>query len=307
METSKLSLPQAQEQFVDMMRRLDENAISGFFSWIQNNWINDLDVKSNDMSDAMLDTIARDLRDSLPLEAILPSENIRPPSSGKNADCDPKTTVHVDAFLYDDELVDKLCEDGHLARNYCTQCGSHKTRPLTFISHSASTERLHFIFQCMLPPLDGKIVLDIGSRLGAVLYGAYVFTQAEKIVGVEMNSELCAMQMGVVCRYKLQDRIQVVEADISSRPDIIMAADVIIMNNVFEFFLSTKRQHELWSFLRHTIKTGTLLVTIPPLEQSETGIDLSTWVEEIPAFNLEGAKPTMSEEEMQELGLYKVK
>jgi hypothetical protein len=29
------------------------------------------------------------------------------------------------------------------------------------------------MFRKLLPPLDGKTVLDVGSRLGAVLYGAF--------------------------------------------------------------------------------------------------------------------------------------
>ncbi len=49
----------------------------------------------------------------------------------QNSDCDPKTTIHVDAFLYDDDLVDNLCDEGKLPRNYCTECGSRNTKPLS--------------------------------------------------------------------------------------------------------------------------------------------------------------------------------
>lgn len=41
-----------------------------------------------------------------------------------------KPAVHVDAFLYDDEIIDSLCEEGKMSRNYCLACGSHKTAPL---------------------------------------------------------------------------------------------------------------------------------------------------------------------------------
>ena len=43
---------------------------------------------------------------------------------------DPKNTIYVDAFLYDDERFDELCDDGKLSRNYCTNCGSHDVKPL---------------------------------------------------------------------------------------------------------------------------------------------------------------------------------
>jgi hypothetical protein len=39
--------------------------------------------------------------------------------------------VHVDAFLYDDELYDELCDEGKLSRNYCVDCGSRNIRPLS--------------------------------------------------------------------------------------------------------------------------------------------------------------------------------
>lgn len=40
-----------------------------------------------------------------------------------------------------------------------------------FISHSFSIPELQFLFQNVLPDLTGKLVIDVGSRLGAVLYG----------------------------------------------------------------------------------------------------------------------------------------
>jgi hypothetical protein len=72
-----------------------------------------------------------------------------------------------------------------------------------------------------------------------------------------------------------QDRIEVVEANVAHRPDIIHAAHVIIMNNVFEFFLEPEQQISVWKFLRQTIKSGTLLVTVPPLEDTFSCLQVS--------------------------------
>lgn len=105
-------------------------------------------------------------------------------------------TVHVDSFLYSDEQVDSLCEEGAMSRNYCLRCGSTQTAPLggppmisemfvccqtcspsssfvpaAFISHSFSATELKFLFQNVLPDLSGRTLVDVGSRLGAVLYG----------------------------------------------------------------------------------------------------------------------------------------
>lgn len=42
----------------------------------------------------------------------------------------PLPMVHVDAFLYDDDFLDTMCEEGRMSRNYCTECGSYKTASL---------------------------------------------------------------------------------------------------------------------------------------------------------------------------------
>lgn len=39
-----------------------------------------------------------------------------------------------------------------------------------FISHSFSLMELKFLYQHVLPDLTGKVVVDVGSRLGAVLF-----------------------------------------------------------------------------------------------------------------------------------------
>jgi hypothetical protein len=84
-------------------------------------------------------------------------------------------TVHVDAFLYTDDDVDALVDHGDLQRNYCLDCGSKNTKPLSksivdlfcrfdnnlefpvdFISHSMSRERLDYVFNAMLAPDQTK-------------------------------------------------------------------------------------------------------------------------------------------------------
>ncbi|KDR10605.1 uncharacterized protein LOC110837842 [Zootermopsis nevadensis] len=309
--SDKLTLPEAQEGFLNIVRKLnDSDNFKQLLNWIQWNWLNDGKLKESDTSEEILDSIAADLRSSLPLEAVLPSEIIRAPTFGKNSDCEQQHTVHVDAFLYDDEMVDVLCDEGKIPRSCCLQCGSLNTRPLTFISHSLSRERLLFIFKSMLPPLDGKVVLDVGSRLGAALYGACVYSKASKIVGVEINADFCNIQKKIIEKYNFQDRIEIIEANIAHRPDIILAVDVVIMNNVFEFFVEPEQQISIWKFLRQTTKSGTLLVTVPPLEETfsylQTGIVLSEWVQELPLYNPDAAGITMSAEEMQELKHYRV-
>ncbi|RXN19266.1 bromodomain adjacent to zinc finger domain 1A isoform X1 [Labeo rohita] len=169
----------------------------------------------------------------------------------------PHPTVHVDAFLYDEEAVDSLCEEGKMSRNYCLNCGSHRTAPLEFISHSFSIPELQFLFHNVLPDLTGKLVVDVGSRLGAVLFGGYLYSAASQLVGVEISSEFVKLQTMAVEKYGFSDRIQVVHADIRSQAALVQNSDVLIMNNVFEYFMEPSEQmHE---FFERTILCNSLV------------------------------------------------
>lgn len=47
--------------------------------------------------------------------------------------------------------------------------------PTDFISHSFSIPELQFLFEKVLPDLSGRTLVDVGSRLGAVLYAVSHF------------------------------------------------------------------------------------------------------------------------------------
>lgn len=203
---------------------------------------------------------------------------------------------------------------------------------LVYLSHSMSHDGLLFIFKVLLPTLKDKIVLDIGSRLGAVLYGvkileiiyycicnrdnvvnkliyyrisnkkvfiyniynnnllnilisgfqAYVYTDARKIIGVEMNEEFCNLQNEIICKYKMDDRISILHKRIEEVPEIIKQSNVIIINNSFEFYLSRDVQIGIWKFLKVAIKPGTLLITRPSVEAIfktlSIGISVEKWL-----------------------------
>ena len=56
------------------------------------------------------------------------------------------SVFHLDAFLYDDELEQRLVEEGAIPRALCNKCGSRDTTPISkFINHHAkSNERKTF-------------------------------------------------------------------------------------------------------------------------------------------------------------------
>lgn len=41
-----------------------------------------------------------------------------------------RPTLHVDSFLYDEDQVDSLCQEGTMSRSFCLSCGSYRTAPL---------------------------------------------------------------------------------------------------------------------------------------------------------------------------------
>lgn len=63
-----------------------------------------------------------------------------------------------------------------------------------------------------------------------------------------------------------------------------LLADVVVLNNVFEFFLPVDEQIRTWKILReHLTKPGCVLVTVPSLEEAtifndKACIDLNSWV-----------------------------
>ncbi|XP_052594504.1 uncharacterized protein LOC128110759 isoform X1 [Peromyscus californicus insignis] len=267
----------------------------------------DFDELTQDNCEAMLKNIADDLRCCLPPEAMLRSEQ----RALQKIRQQPEPTVHVDAFLYDEDVIDSLCEEGKMSRNYCTVCGSHRTAPLGFISHSFSLMELKFIYHHVLPDLSGKLLVDIGSRLGTVLYGGYLYSSAAQLCGVELNGEFCQLQEMVIKKYQFSDRIKVLHADICTQGSLLQSADVIVMNNVFEYFLTEAEQVSAWNYIIQNVrKQGSLLVTVPSLQDSLVGLEinvqLSSWVEEIP-LNLDVyPQRDIDREALEQIHLYKV-
>jgi len=278
------NLDELKSSFLQLIGNVDdEKSLDCFLNWIRD--IPTSQERKDEESRRVFHDIIKDLKKSLNLNATLPSESILY-SGTVNDDCQPINTVHVDSFLFSDSEVEDLCEGGLIQRNYCIKCYGTDIGQLNFISHSCSPMQLNYIFRTALPDLSGMCVVDIGSRIGAVLYGAYHFSSARSIVGIEMNSDLCQIQNSIIEKYKMQDRVRIECGDVMNFSDILKSANVIIMNNVFEFFLTTEQQKTIWKFISSTVRqSGCLFVTNPGLKTSlkPLGLEglLHDWVEEV--------------------------
>lgn len=305
-----MNLNDAKNEILQVLSKTDRQHLPKLVEWLKTS--DDLDDFLVDNQSIILQSIAEDLRASLPLDAMAPSETMAIQKTCQKT----HPTVHVDAFLYDDEMVDSLCEEGKMSRNYCLSCGSHRTALLEFISHSFSIPELKFLFHNVLPDLTGKLVMDVGSRLGAVLYGGYLYSAAAQLVGVEISLEFVQLQTMAVEKYGFSDRIQVIHGDIRSQSTLLQNADVLIMNNVFEYFMQPSDQMQAWQFISQNFrKKGALLVTVPSIQESLALLQenvslemlpLSQWIEEVPLDYTVYVKNDTDADSLKQIHLYRV-
>ncbi|XP_054154424.1 uncharacterized protein LOC128952969 [Oppia nitens] len=309
-----MSLSESQKAFEELVSRMSSHDLPNFYQWIQSTYLtsDSLDDRPTEAY-VTLNRIANDIKLMVPMSGVIPSEPMTFPTLGQNSDCNALNTISLDAFLYDDLDIEDMTDEGLLERYYCCDCLSRNIQSLNLISHSASKKRVEFIYNGLLKDIDfsNKTILDIGSRLGSILYGAYVYTNCKHIIGVEMNEELCLIQNKIIEKYQMNDRINVICNDISSLPQIVRSADIIVMNNVFEFFLNDSKQTDCWMFLYNHIKSDTYLITVPTLEDSlnhlsQVTIDLSKWVSKVDIKDSVLSTSKADHEEMSDICLYRI-
>ena len=70
----------------------------------------------------------------------------------------------------------------------------------------------------------------------------------------------------------------IIEITPCHRADLFVSADVVILNNVFEFFVSEEggAREGMWTFLRTAMRPGTLIVSSPAIEKSLSTINVRT-------------------------------
>ncbi|KAM4624895.1 uncharacterized protein ACJ7VT_003393 [Polymixia lowei] len=296
----------AKNEIQRLLSRVSPRELPRLVDWMKN--ADQLEDVLVDNQKVILQNISDNLRTCLPIEAVLPSET----TAIQKTQIQKRPTVHVDGFLYDEDTVESLCEEGKMSRSYCLNCGSQRTAPLEFISHSFSIAELRFLYQNVLPDLTGKVLLDVGSRLGAVLYGGFLYSSAARLVGVEITEDFVKLQRMIVDKYGFTDRVQVLHADVCSQDALVCNADVLVMNNVFEYFMKPSEQIKAWQFIIHHFrKKGSLLVTVPSLQESLSALqvevpDFGCWVEELPLeYDVYLGKDN-DPDSLRELHLYRV-
>lgn len=131
-----------------------------------------------------------------------------------------------------------------------------------------------------------------------------------------MNKDLCNLQNDIIKKFKMEKRIEIIHKRIEDARDIVQTADVVILNNVFEFYLSQNEQNKVWQFLKSCIKKGAYIVSRPKISTAllnlNTGINVNEWVKRVDdqlpeesnnRFDLESNN---SNDEFSEIACYRV-
>ncbi|RUO96074.1 hypothetical protein BC936DRAFT_142669 [Jimgerdemannia flammicorona] len=341
-----------------------------------------------------LGRIIKDLRVKVPVSAEAPGEKIIIPETEEFAGYSDQNTQHVDSFLFTEDDVDELCDDGKLSRNYCIACGSRNTKPLSTSSlvrlfplkvHAMTTadhSTVTFLFPSYSPLSDHRLhiplrlcsaaPISLSSRPGQPNQGqnnpryrltarcrairrtfplhydisahclclyfqltvplilppfpmrssqhpiqnptikqGYLFTDAKKLIGIELNEWFCNLQRDIIKKHRMTNRIEVIHADIQTHPMLLSTtSDIVIMNNVFQFFSTHSAQQVIWRFLKSETakRRGLVMVTLPSLQEQLKEAGLGTqkfmkgWVKE-ETLRYDGGwfEEELDEEEIEEV------
>jgi len=184
-------------------------------------------------------------------------------------------TKFVDSFLYTDEVLDEWVEEGSFSRSFCGKCGNDTCENYSFLSDSFSIDELGKLFTMV--PRKGNF-LDIGSRFGVCMLAASLYATYSKIQGVELDADM------VNYSNKLKVPGQITQADIRKcAEDLVPQSDVILMNNVFEYFMSPEDELECWRKIFEHAKKGQTFALVPSfssvvdrLEQNPVLLEIQT-------------------------------
>jgi tRNA A58 N-methylase Trm61 len=97
----------------------------------------------------------------------------------------------------------------------------------------------------------------------------YLFSHAKQLIGIELNKTFASLAQQIVTDFKFADRIKIINDNILNQADILASADIVILNNVFEWFTTQEELRNMWAFIVKSInKKGTIIVTSPSIEES---------------------------------------
>lgn len=90
-----------------------------------------------------------------------------------------------------------------------------------------------------------------------------------------MNKEWCEIQENMIKKFSMDpNKIQIVNADILERCDIVKKSNIVIIN-VLDFFVDTEKHKEMWYFFKKYIKKGSYLVSNRSMDETLSALQMS--------------------------------
>eukprot|EP01063_Lacrimia_lanifica_P020639 TRINITY_DN27933_c0_g1_i1.p1 TRINITY_DN27933_c0_g1~~TRINITY_DN27933_c0_g1_i1.p1 ORF type:complete len:382 (+),score=170.22 TRINITY_DN27933_c0_g1_i1:87-1148(+) len=257
-----------------------------------------------------IEDIREFVRDLVPVSGEVSDEKVNLPTTGDFADFTAKNSMHVDSFLYDEAKMDELVEEGVLSFHYCDNCGSKRIRPLMLHSHSLPVDAMDFLFDFMLTEEEcqGKALLDVGSRTGIMLYYAALYrNNLKSIAGVELSQQFCDVQTKTLEKFYMKDKVDIICGDAFKAPalDRLKSSDILIFNNVFQFFHDEDAQKAAWAQVQEHAKPGAVIISVPSLEHTfeQLGMQLDAkWLKVVPV-----EYPSYASDEAKMVFMYRVR
>lgn len=66
----------------------------------------------------------------------------------------------------------------------------------------------------------------------------------------------------------MKDRISIVEDNILNQAKLVKEAELVFLNNPFEFFCEKTEQQKIWLFLKANLSKNAILICVPRLEET---------------------------------------
>ena len=181
---------------------------------------------------------------------------------------------------------------------HCLSSAAHVHRR-SHITHSVSQAHLSLLFSSFLPRHIAHLshpsfsVVDVGSRIGNVLFSALLLADVGRVVGVEKDSQMTALCSRLAQHYGLQDtghRLQVLQGSVETAgAEAVAAADLLFFFNPFELHCDREEQRRLLRWLRQAFRKregdqwkGQWLLSVPDMEaiyeRAGSEVDVSAWL-----------------------------
>ena len=94
---------------------------------------------------------------------------------------------------------------------------------------------------------------------------AHECTSLKRIVGIELNEYFASLSKRM-CKVHSFPRIEIMQGDIVNNGHIVKDSNIVIMNNVLQFFTDDMGKRAVWKTMMDQCQPGTIIISVPDIE-----------------------------------------